>query len=282
MKIQLDSDRENMDGSLRLPYKFDCEHPRSYNEKLVWLKLHYRDEKWVQLTDKLGGKDFLVSKGFGKYVPATYQICNTPEEIDMEELPNKFVLKTNTDCGSVFVCDKQTTNFVSTFEKLRKGLSRDYSVMTNEWNYHGIIPKVFVEEALSPDQGNDLKDYKFFIFSGKVQFLYVAQARNRDVRFTLFNRNFEPLDVLYLHLPACKKNFPKKPVFFDEMVKLAEEVGSYFDFIRVDMYATSKGPKFGELTFFSQSGKGFFFPSSFDFKLGSFIDLSKYGYNEQN
>lgn len=256
-------------------YRFNYKEPRTFNEHLVWLKLYYRNDLWNKCADKLAAKRFLIEKGFGKYVPKTLKEYDSTSDICLQELPTDFVIKTNHDSGTVFICDKKNTDFSVIFNKIEESMKKQYSSLSNEWVYEKIIPKIFVEEKLVSNDGKDLVDYKFFLFNGKFGFGFVGQNRYKDVKFTVFDRNFNFINVDYIHLRPRKKNAPQKPKCWDEMLNIAEAVGTYFDFVRVDMYVTSQGPKIGELTFFSQSGHGPFTKKKYDFEFGKLFNNIK-------
>lgn len=251
-------------------YKYDCEHPRTFNEKIAWLKFNYRNELWCQCADKLGSKKFLEEQGLGQYVVKTYGIYNSSSEINLDELPNDFVLKTNHDCGSVFVCQKGKTDFENVFKRLDEAVKKKYSSRNGEWVYENIEPKIFAEELLKPTQDADLIDYKLFFFNGYFGWGYVAQNRFVDIRFLVFEKNYEEQDVCYLHLKPKQK--AKKPEHYDEMIKIGEELSKILDCVRVDFYETTEGLKIGELTFFSHSGLGLFSKKEYDLKYGALFD----------
>ena len=271
-------EKDDFESKKIFNYHLNFENPRTFNEKIIWLKHHYYNEKWCECADKLGSKKFLTEKGFSKYLPKTYGVYDNSKQINLEKLPQKFVLKTNHDCGTVFVCDKTKTNLKEKFEKLDNSLMSDYSCRNSnsEWVYNKIKPVIFSEEVLTDYYGGNIIDYKFFIFNGKCCFGFLGQNRNVDVRFAVFDRNFNFFNTEYIHLKPSKKDIIKKPNCWDEMVRVAEKIGSYLDFVRVDLYLTTDGIKIGELTFFSHSGLGSFTKSKYDFLFGKFFDNTKF------
>jgi len=272
-----DEEKENTVCRSIFKYRFDCRYPVTFNERLVWLKLHYRNPLWAQCSDKLGGKEFLHQSGFGQYVPRTLGTYASSSEIDLSKLPEKFVLKTNNDSGSVFLCDRSRTNFDDVFRKLDHALTRDYASEKREWVYDSVRPVIFAEEILQPERGDDLADFKFFCFSGHVRFLFVGRHRNSDVRFSLHRRDFALIDCMYIYRLPPRNERREKPSCYDELVSLAEQVSKPFDFVRVDMFATKDGPRIGELTFFSQSGQGLFSKDKYDYEFGHFFDETALG-----
>ena len=266
-KIINDEISQNEAAKYVFNYKYDCRKPRTFNEYLGWLKFNYSNDLWKKCADKLGAKQFLFDINYSKYVPKTLMIYRDSSEIDLSLLPDRFVLKTNHDSGSVCMCNKNNTDFKTVFSKLDASLRRRYN-SNGEWVYSDIQPVIFAEEILEPTVGTDLIDYKFFVYNGKFQWGFTCQNRNTDCRFVIFEKNFEIQDVDYIYRRPNKKNFPIKPIHFDEMVEIAEKIGKYFLFVRIDFYETKKGLMIGELTFFSQSGLGPFTSYKFDLKYG--------------
>lgn len=274
--LNLDTEKDiNVIANRVMNYNFDCRTPRTFNEFLSWIKCNYRNDLWKKCADKLELKQFLKQHGFGDYVVKTYKTYKSSSEIKLSELPDKFVLKTNHDCGSVFICDKHTTDFDAVFKKLDNSLKNNYSILNGEWVYKDIKPLIFAEELLIPAIGTKIIDYKFFCFNGKFGWGFTGQDRENDTRFCVFESNFLIQDVEYIYIKPPKNKLPPKPSKYDEMVKVSEKLSMLLDFVRVDFYDTTKGPKIGELTFFSQSGLGVFSKKQYDFKYGSFFKTTK-------
>ena len=116
-------------------------------------------------------------------------------------------------------------------------------------------------------------DFKFFVSEGKPIFLFVASNRSKDVRFNIKDFDYNDIPCEYIY-PKNKRLAKNKPPFFDEMAKTALEIGKLFDFVRIDFYSTVSGPKVGELTFFSQSGRGVFCPRKYDRYFGDKLDIT--------
>lgn len=272
-KNVFDFSHQNFLGKFTFNYKYDCTKPRTFNEYLGWIKCFYKNDTWEMCADKIKVKEFLDRNGFSKYIPKTLGIYKCIEDIEICKLPNRFVLKTNHDCGSVFICDKSKTDFSKVFCELSKSISHSYSDNNGEWVYKNIKPMIFAEELLEPEDGQQLLDYKLFSFNGIVGFGFVAQNRSIDCRFTLIDDKFRYLNSDYIYLRPNKNDYPKKPRDFNTMVELAKQIGKLLNFARIDFYQTSSGPKIGEITFFSQTGLGPFTDSKYDFEFG---ELFKY------
>ena len=268
-------DRMNQIANKFFGYRFDCRYPKTFNEYTCWLKYFYRNKEWERCADKLGSKEFLIEHGYEKYVIKTLGIYKNSSEIDLSKLPDRFVLKTNHDSGSVYICDKKETNFEEVFKELDESLQHVYSESNDEWVYQNTKPVIFAEEIIQPRVGNKIIDYKFFGFNGKFGWGFTGQNRLKDARFTVFEDDFKHPKVEYIHINPEKEDYPPKPDSFDEMVKVTEEISKILDFVRVDFYDTTEGPKIGELTFFSHSGLGIFTRKKYDYKYGEFFKNTK-------
>jgi len=253
-------------------YKFNCTTPTTFNEYLVWIKLNYSNELWKTCSDKIACKKYLEDKGYKDYLPKTYGIYHHSQEINLDILPEKFVLKTNHDSGSIFICEKGKTDFVKIFKLLDESIAHNYSEFSDEWVYKDIKPLIFAEELLYPAIGMELIDYKFFIINKKFRFGFTAQDRATDTRFMLFEDNFKEIkDCEYIFIKPSKNKKPAKPVCYQEMVNLAEKIGEDFEIVRVDLYWTTAGIKIGELTFLSNGGHGPFTNKKYEYKYGSYF-----------
>lgn len=269
-----DIDYENKVNSVLLKYKFDLENPRTFNEHICWLKFHYYNELWCKCADKLQAKEFLANIGLGKNLPKTLGVYNSSKEINIKMLPNKFVLKTNHDSGSIFVCEKGKTNFNDVFKKLDKAISKKYSEKNknHEWVYDNILPKIFAEEFLIDiDNHKCLRDFKFFCFNGKAKFFEVISNKDMDVKLDLYDiEKQQKINCTRLHLKS-KLQFDFDENFFN-LLDIVNYIAKFFIFVRIDVYNTNNGPKIGELTFFSSSGHGKFTPTKYDFEFGKYFD----------
>ena len=71
--------------------ELDLEEPKTFNEKLQWLKLYDRKNIYTTMVDKYEAKQY-VSNIIGKeYIIPTYDVYEKFEDIDFKKLPNQFV-----------------------------------------------------------------------------------------------------------------------------------------------------------------------------------------------
>lgn len=253
-------------------YRFwpDFEHPRRFSEKLWSRMLNDRDPKITLISDKLLVRDYVSNKVGNDCLIKLLWSGDDPEKIPFDELPLKFVIKTNHGCGfNIYVKDKRALDQFRTKRILRKWLSENYCQETylgTEWGYKNIRRTIIIEEFLLEEDGKPPIDYKFNCFSGRVEFLTLHFDRFEEHKTRSFDRNFEPYEL--------RDNFDQwdgecsRPPNFELMVQLAESLAKGFDFIRVDLYTLRNKVYFGELTFYTGGVSIKFLPPSTDHILG--------------
>lgn len=264
---------------LQMKERLHLKHPVTFNEKLQWIKLYDRRAEYVMMVDKYAVKGY-VSNIIGKeYVIPTLGVWNKPEDIEWDLLPNRFVLKTTHGGGNagVVICtDKSTINKAHTIALLNKGLQQDIYRSSREWPYKNVQRRIIAEEFIQPSKGQDeLMDYKFFCFDGKVKVMYIATNRQKkngeDVKFDFFDENFNHLPFRQCHDNATV--MPQKPKSFDEMKRLAAALSKGIPQVRIDFYEVDGHPIFGEMTLFHASGLYAFTPRKYDEIMGAMILL---------
>lgn len=256
-------------------YSLNLDNPKSYSEKLQWLKLYDKHPEYTKLVDKVDAKGYVASIIGEKYIIPTIGVWDTVEEILWEYLPNQFVIKSTNDSGGVVVCKNKSELDIKSAKDKLKGLGgRDYTKYNKEYPYKNVPHRFIAEEYLEDESGFELKDYKFFCFDGVPKFLFVATGRQQhDTRFDFFDTDFNHLPVLNGHPNAdvC----PIKPDNFEEMLMIASKLSKGFPHVRIDLYNVRGEIFFGEFTFFHWSGIVPFEPRSWDYKFGEYLNLPK-------
>ncbi len=257
--------------------KLDWLNPKTFNEKLQWLKLYDRRLEYITFVDKYKVREYIANTIGENYLIPIYGVWDNPDEIDFNKLPNKFVLKCNHDSGGLCICkDKCSFNIENAKNKLRRCLNKNYYLSQREWPYQFVSPKVIAEKYMVDDSEiSSLRDYKFMCFDGKVKCSFVCSDRNtkEGLHVTFFDLNWNVLPF-ERHYPARKEGLPK-PKCYDEMIMLAEKLSKNIPFVRVDFYEINGRVYFGELTFYPGSGFEEFTPRSADEWLGEYIKLTK-------
>ena len=262
----------------RLGKRLDLTAPKSYNEKLQWLKLYDRRPEYSIMVDKYAVKDY-VSRIIGsEYVIPTLGVWDAPDKIEWNLLPKQFVIKTTHGGGSagVIICkDKTSFNFKNAITKLDISMKQDIYGFLREWPYKNVPHRIIAEEFIEASPSNsDLQDYKFFCFNGKVKALFVATDRQTpgvDVKFDFFDADFNHLPLRQGHDNATVT--PSKPRNFELMKQLAEKLSCGIPQVRIDFYDLGSKVLFGEMTFFHFSGLMPFEPDEWDHWFGQWIVL---------
>lgn len=254
--------------------------PATYSEKLQWLKLYDRNPEYTRMVDKYAVKKYVTDIIGEKYVIPTLGVWDKPENIEWDKLPNQFVLKTTHGGGNegVVICrDKVTFDKKAAIDKLNASLRTDLYKVWREWPYKNVPKRVLAEKYIEPNpETNDLSDYKFFCFDGKVKGLFVATERqnpNEEVKFDFFDDNYNHLPLRQGHDHA--KVTPPKPKNFELMKRISEQLSKGFPHVRIDLYDLGDKVLFGEITFFHFSGLVKFEPEEWDKILGDYLILPK-------
>lgn len=198
------------------------------------------------------------------------------DDIDLNALPQKFVLKCTHDSGGVVICkDKITFDREAAKKKINKCLKRDFYLSGREWPYKNVPRRIIVEEYLESLEADGLADYKLMVFNGKVKATFVCTDRfsNDGVKITIFDREWNRLSVKRHH-PNSGVEI-SKPKTYDTMVLCAEKLAEGIPFLRVDFYEIEGQLYFGEMTFYPGSGFEKFEPECWDKRFGDLLDISK-------
>ncbi|GMO02090.1 ATP-grasp fold amidoligase family protein [Lachnoanaerobaculum sp. JCM 36186] len=258
----------------KLGYNLDLSKPKTFNEKLQWLKLYDRNPEYIKMVDKYEVKKYVASVIGEKYIIPTIASWDNVYDIEWDKLPNQFVLKVTHDSGGVIICkDKNNFDISKTIRILKKSIKRDYYLLHREWPYKDVVRRVIAEEYMS-DDGEELTDYKFMCFNGVCKCIFTCNDRHSKdgLKVTFYDTkwNIMPFKRHYKSLRTPEK----KPDRLDEMIRLAEILSQGITFVRIDFYVIKKEIFFGEMTFYPGSGFEEFTPFKWDKILGSWIDLS--------
>lgn len=252
--------------------KLNIKNPKRFTEKIQWYKLNYRNTLMTQCVDKYRVREYIHKKGYENTLVKLYQVCDTFEEIDFKNLPNKFVIKLNNGSGTnIFIDEKKSINYGAIKKEIENWDMVNTVLLGREWAYEDVEPKIIIEEMLVDKQTHDIKDYKFLSFNGKVKYVWVDSDRTSGHKRNFYDLDWNLLDVKS-DVPVSKENIPK-PNGFDYMLKIAESIGEDFPFARVDFYWVNGKVYFGEITFYPWSGCVKFSPDNFDYKLGKLFTL---------
>lgn len=255
--------------------KLNLENPETYTEKLQWLKLYDRRSEYTIMVDKCTAKSYVASKIGEEYIIPTIGIWDSPDEIDFDQLPEKFVIKCNhnSGLGMYICCDKNKMDISKVRRNLKKGLAQNYYLTGREWPYKNVKRCIIAEKYMEDSTYKELRDYKFFTFNGIPKVLYITQGRgtNSETVADFYDMEFNHLPFTIDH--EMSKIPPKKPECFEDMKRLAAILSEGTPQLRVDFYEVDGKVYFGEMTFFHCSGFENFHPEEWDKIFGEWIIL---------
>lgn len=267
---------------LKKQYKFwmgkelNLKHPKTYTEKIQWLKLNDRKPIYTTMVDKFEAKKYVAERIGEEYIIPTLGVWDNFDDIDFDALPNQFVLKCTHDSGGlVIVRDKSKLDKAKARKKINRCLKTNYFYHGREWPYKNVKPRIIAETFMEDSETSELRDYKFFAFNGEAKALFVATERQKagtEVKFDFFDMEYNHLPIRNGHPNADVT--PKKPKCFDEMRVLAGKLSEGIPQLRVDFYEVDGKVYFGELTFAHFGGTVPFEPEEWDKTFGDWIDLS--------
>lgn len=249
-------------------------NPKSFNEKLQWLKLYNHNPKYTVLVDKYEVKEYISSVFPDVKVIPTIGIWDSVDDIDFAMLPDQFVLKCTHDSGSIIICkNKDELDINKTKAELKRSLKKDMYKYGREWVYKDVKHRIIAEKYIEDDDSSDLMDYKFMCFNGIAKCCFVCSDRftPEGLHVTFFDRNWKVMPFTR-HYPKRENGIPK-PVKYEQMLELAEKMSKGIPFVRIDFYSVKGEIIFGEYTFFPGCGFEEFTPDEWDYKLGEWIIL---------
>ena len=249
--------------------------PRTFNEKIQWLKLYYHSENLERAVDKCEFKKYIKEKLGEGYTVPMYGAWKNVKDIKWDKLPKSFVLKSNCCSDGMFIKvikDKDKVNF----EELKKELSEwlnPYKTLVNSCcrAYWNVTPMILAEKYVEQIDGQ-VYDYKFFCFNGNPEFAYVAtdHFEGQVSKISIYDLEWNLLDITYGHHPRNQVPAPKS---LEKMIEISKILSKDFPFVRVDFFEVDEKPILSELTFYPGGGFNKINPQSVDEKWGEMITL---------
>lgn len=262
----------------KMGYPLNLENPKTFNEKLQWLKLYDRKPIYTTMVDKYAVKEYVAAIIGDEYIIATLGIWDRFDDIDFNTLPNQFVLKCTHDSGGLVICkDKSKLDIAAARKKINKSLKTNYFYFGREWPYKDVLRKIIAEKYMTDSEKVDyFTDYKFYCFDGYVDFVMVCVERyTGNPKFYFFDRQWNLKRYNKRGKEAPKDFTLPKPSHMDEMFDIASKLSEGIPFVRVDLYQSNERVYFGEMTFYPDSGFDKNRLPEADLYFGSLIKLPK-------
>lgn len=230
-------------------------NPVEFNEKIRWMQFYSDTSLWPMLADKYRVREYIRSKGYQDILVPFYGVWTNADDIDFDNLPERFILKTNHGCEGVFaVNDKSKTNLEDIKTKLSASLSEKFGIISAEPHYLKIEPVIIAEGLLENDStfSSSMVDYKLFCFHGEplmIAVYYDRSPRSHVMGTTVYDTEWNRRDEwLRPDKRANAKDIPR-PVTLDKMIETARALCAPFPFVRFDLYESQGKVYFGEFTF---------------------------------
>lgn len=247
--------------------------PKSFNEKIQWLKLYDNSPLKTKLADKYAVREWIKDEIGDDYLIPLLGVWNSFDEIDFDKLPDRFVLKANHGSHwNIIVKDKSKFDKAKAKKKFDKWMSWNYANKAGlELQYKDIVPKIVAEQFVE-DSNGELNDYKILCFNGEPKYVWIDCGRytkDRIKNIYDLDWNLQPFSMTH---EVSKEEIPA-PANLDKMIELARKLCRDFAFVRVDFYNVDGKIYFGEMTFTSMSGLDKFKPEKYDYIMGEMLEL---------
>lgn len=257
--------------------KLDLNCPKTFSEKLQWLKLFNRNPEYAIMADKVRVKEWVAKRIGDEYLIPTIGVWESADDIDFDSLPDKFVIKCNHNSGTgMCICrDKSQLDVEKVRKGLHSGLKENYYLHNREWPYKDIPRRIIAEEFLE-DNGTkgDLADYKFYCFNGVPKFCQVIRDRSTNETIDIYDNEWNLMPFIGLNPKVSNGLTPvKKPESLSQMLDICRTLSYGIPFCRIDLYSVNGRCYFGEVTFFPNGGFGSFRPEEWNERLAELIHL---------
>lgn len=254
----------------------DLDNPTTLSEKINWYKLNGRIPLMQQCADKVAMRDYVTEKGYADCLNEFHGVYSNVNDIDINSLPEKFVLKAaHGSHMNIIVTDKTKENWKQHKLMMNSWLHQNIAWGGREWVYKD-MPRRIVAEKYLEDASGELRDYKFFCFNGKPIYMQYDSGRYNGKHL----RNYYDMDMNFIpvrdDVPSDKLNAPEiSKEIFEKMKNMATDLAEPFQHVRVDFYLVNDKIYVGELTFFHNGGITWFDPPEYDEIFGSHWELKK-------
>lgn len=245
--------------------------PKTYADKLAYLKTHDKDLALSKLVDKYEVRKYVSEKIGEEYLIPLIGLYNSVDDIPWDSLPKQYVLKCTHDSASVILhTDDISFDRGAAATSLNKHMNRNMYWYSREYPYKDVKPRIICEKYLN-DNGKPPMDYKIMCFGGKAEYIIVDKDRFSDHRRDFYDVNWVKQDCSTDHKQT--DSVAERPNNLEKMLELAELLAGDFKHVRVDFYNIDGKIYFGEMTFFPWGGPIWFKPDAWNIKLGDLIEL---------
>ena len=253
----------------------NIDNPQTFLEKLQWLKLYDSTPIKTMLSDKYLVREWVIGKIGEEYLSPLLGVYNKFEEIEFEKMPKQFVIKCNHGKGyNIFVKDKYRLNFNSTKSKIEKWMNENYALKNKEFQYRDIPPKIIIEKYIGYDD-NDIKNYQFMCFNGKIYFFSIDFQQFKKHQRYLYD--LKGVQLSFRINPNTSEEPSSEKSNFNKMIELSSILSKDFKYVRVDFYVNNNKIYFNGMEFTNETDD--ISLKKIDKILASLIRIPKLAYN---
>lgn len=262
--------------------RLKLDNPITFNEKVQWLKIFYKNPVLKKCVDKWEVRDFVERKGLKNLLIPAWGPYSTVNEINQSDLPSSFIMKLTNGSGFNLICpDKSNFNWAKAENKFREWVKVNFYAARREWAYKDVPNRIMCETLLSSDNGGLPSDIRVFCFSGEPKFIAVDLDSVVDGIKTsnyfrhLYDLDWNPIEAT-IGYPKKAGYETERPQNLAEIIRVARILSEGFPLVRVDLYSVNEKIYFGELTFYHASGYQKFSPEEFGAYVGQLIELKEF------
>lgn len=259
----------------KIGHRPNYDNPRTFTEKLAWMRLYDHNPLYTRLADKIAVRDYVRERVGGEVLVPCYGIWDKPGDIDPDALPGSFVLKCNHESGFVVLCkDKNRLDWIYTRAQLATRLRMNHYYRYYEWPYLNIKPRIMAEELLVGDDGGEPHDYKIHCYGAKPGYIVTVVGRHGNQARGYYSPEWEPMPFVGTLAPATEV---PRPANLERMVEIAAALAEGLRYCRVDFYAVGEKVYFGEITLIPAAGMLKYIPPEYDLYWGERLQLPPRG-----
>jgi len=254
-------------------YSLNLSNPKTYNEKLQWIKLYDHNPLMPECCDKYAVRNFVEKQGCGELLNHLIWEGYDPKKIPFNDLPEKFVIKvTHGSTFNIICTNLSELNRNEVITKCTKWLKAKFLPCYGEWFYGKIKPRIIIEDYIESDDGKQLRDYKVFCFNGEPKYICVDSDRFTKHKNDIFTIDWKRLPGI--HIGCCCSEYEfEKPECLKELLDVAKKLSQPFLHARIDFYIVRNKIIFGEITFTNGAGFDRFSSYNFDLEMGEQLNL---------
>ena len=267
----------------KMGHWINWKNPKTFTEKIQWLKIYDYKPEYTRMVDKLAAKDYVAERIGEEYIIPTLGVWDCVDDIDWDSLPDQFVLKTTHGgggCGVVVCSDKANFDKEKAIKKLEISMKSNAGKTYREKPYLNVPRKIIAEKFMAVQKPKhndvvaDLPDYKFFCFNGEPHYCQVIRDRHSKETIDFYDMEWNHMSFVGLN-PVAKNGIEPvaKPIHLETMKDICRKLSKDIKFSRIDLYVINDKEYFGEITFYPAAGFGEFTPADWNERLGELINL---------